>query len=131
MYQQMDCAIDKEHVSRKNLTGCLHDLQSAIMTTYSTPPGGTPHDTGQTMAFFNMQQGDAPITKRLADKYTLSDNYHQPVMGRQMRSGSLLPGGEYRSSFHARRRSDRHARQYQSDQQYHSACLHPQALATC
>jgi phospholipase C len=81
MYQQMDCAIDKEHVSRRNPTGCLHDLQSAITTTYSTPPGGMPHDTGQTMAFFNMQNGDAPITKRLADKYTMSDNYHQPVMG--------------------------------------------------
>jgi phospholipase C len=81
MYQQMDCAIDKEHVSRHNPTGCLHDLQSAITTTYSTPPGGTPHDTGQTMAFFNMQRGDAPITKRLADQFTLSDNYHQPVMG--------------------------------------------------
>jgi phospholipase C len=81
MYQQMDCAIDKEHVSRKNPTGCLHDLQSAITTTFATPPGGTPHDTGQTMAFFNMQKGDAPITKRLADLYTLNDNYHQPVMG--------------------------------------------------
>src|SRR5215467_14436511 len=81
MYQQMDCAIDAEHVTRGNPTGCLHDLQSAITTTYSTPAGGTPHDTGQTMAFFNMQQGDAPITKRLADQYTMSDNYHQPVMG--------------------------------------------------
>jgi phospholipase C len=81
MYQQMDCAIDKEHVSRHNPTGCLHDLQSAITTTYSTPPGGTPHDTGQTMAFFNMQRGDASITKRLADQFTMSDNYHQPVMG--------------------------------------------------
>src|SRR5579871_5574781 len=81
MYQQMDCAIDKEHVSRGNPTGCLHDLQSAITTTYSTPPGGTPHDTGQTMAFFNMQEGDAPFFKFLADKYTMSDNYHQPVLG--------------------------------------------------
>jgi phospholipase C len=81
MYQQMDCAIDKEHVSRRNPTGCLHDLQSAITTTYSTPPGGVPHDTGQTMAFFNMQNGDASITRRLAEKYTMSDNYHQPVMG--------------------------------------------------
>src|SRR5262249_25225844 len=62
-------------------TGCLHDLQSAVTTTYATPPGGTPHDTGQTMAFFNIQTGDAPITKRLADQYTISDNYHQPVMG--------------------------------------------------
>jgi phospholipase C len=33
------------------------------------------------MAFFNMQKGDAPITKRLADQFTMSDNYHQPVMG--------------------------------------------------
>src|SRR5260370_18572643 len=77
----MDCAIDKEHVSKENPTGCLHDLQSAITTTYSTPSTGTPHDTGQTMAFFNMQNGDAPLMKSLADKYTMSDNYHHPVLG--------------------------------------------------
>jgi phospholipase C len=47
MYQQMDCAIDQEHVSKGNPTGCLHDLQSAITTTYSIPPTGTPHDTGR------------------------------------------------------------------------------------
>jgi phospholipase C len=81
MVQQMDCALDEEHVSRSNPTGCLHDLQSAVTTTYSTPPGGTPHDTGQTMAFFNMRNGDAPLFKSLADQYTMSDNYHQPVMG--------------------------------------------------
>jgi len=81
MYQQMDCAIDKEHVTRGNPTGCLHDLQSAITTTFATAPGATAHDTGQTMAFFNMQNGDAPFFKFLADAYTMSDNYHQPVMG--------------------------------------------------
>ena len=81
MVQQADCAIDNEHVSTANPTGCLHDLQSAIATTYNTPPGGTPHETGQAMAFFNMQQGDAPLFKLLADQYTISDNYHQPVMG--------------------------------------------------
>ena len=81
MVQQVDCAIDAEHVSKDNPTGCLHDLQSAITTTFSTAPGGTPHDTGQTMEFFNMQNGDAPLFKSLADKYTMSDNYHQPVMG--------------------------------------------------
>jgi phospholipase C len=81
MYQQMDCAIDAEHVARGNPTGCLHDLQSAITTTYSTAANGTPHDTGQTMAVFNMQQGDVPVFRRLADQYTMSDNYHQPVMG--------------------------------------------------
>jgi phospholipase C len=81
MYQQVDCAIDSEHVTQRNPTGCLHDLQSAITTTYSTPSGGTPHDTGQTMAFFNMQNGDVPFLKSLADQYTMSDHYHQPVMG--------------------------------------------------
>jgi phospholipase C len=81
MVQQVDCAIDAEHVSKDNPTGCLHDLQSAIDTTFSTPPDGTPHDTGQTMEFFNMQNGDAPLFKSLADKYTMSDNYHQPVHG--------------------------------------------------
>jgi len=81
MVQQVDCAIDAEHVSKDNPTGCLHDLQSAIDTTYSTPIGGTPHDTGQTMEFFNMQNDDAPLFKSLADNYTMSDNYHQPVLG--------------------------------------------------
>jgi phospholipase C len=81
MVQQVDCAVDAEHVSKDNPTGCLHDLQSAIDTTYSTPVGGTPHDTGQTMEFFNMQNGDAPLFKSLADGYTMSDNYHQPVLG--------------------------------------------------
>jgi phospholipase C len=81
MVQQVDCAIDAEHVSKDNPTGCLHDLQSAIDTTCATPPGGTPHDTGQTMEFFNMQNGDAPLFKSLADAYTMSDNYHQPVLG--------------------------------------------------
>jgi phospholipase C len=81
MMQQMDCAMDDEHVSPGNPTGCLHDLQSAVNTTYETPAGDTPHDTGQTMAFYNMQQGDAPLFKSLADQYSMSDNYHQPVFG--------------------------------------------------
>jgi phospholipase C len=59
----------------------LHDLQSAITTTFATPPGQAPHDTGQTMAFFNVLQRDAMFLKLLADRYTMSDNYHQPVMG--------------------------------------------------
>jgi phospholipase C len=81
MYQQLDCAIDKEHVTRRNPTGCLHDLQSFVTTTFANPPGTTPHDTGQTMAFFNMQNNDVPFFKFLADEFTMSDNYHQPVMG--------------------------------------------------
>ena len=33
------------------------------------------------MGFYNVNRGDAPLFKRLADEYTMSDNYHQPVMG--------------------------------------------------
>jgi len=81
MVQQVDCAMDAERVSKGNPTGCLHDLQSAVTTTYATPTGSAPHDTGQTMEFFNVQNGDVPVFKSLADKYTMSDNYHQPVLG--------------------------------------------------
>src|SRR6201987_668655 len=33
------------------------------------------------MAFYNMQTGDAPLLKSLADEDTLSDNHHQPAQG--------------------------------------------------
>jgi phospholipase C len=36
------------------------------------------------MEFYNVQQGDAPYLKYLADNYTLADNYHQAVMGGTM-----------------------------------------------
>ena len=69
-------------MSHRNPTGCLHDLQSASHDHLQHAAGSAvPRDTGQTMAFFNMQQGDAPLFKTLADQYTMSDNYHQPVMG--------------------------------------------------
>jgi hypothetical protein len=33
------------------------------------------------MGFYNVHEGDAPYLKFLADTYTMSDNYHQPMMG--------------------------------------------------
>jgi phospholipase C len=33
------------------------------------------------MGFYNMAAGDAPYFKQLADRYAISDNYHQPIMG--------------------------------------------------
>src|ERR1700719_4756096 len=33
-------------------------------------------NSGQTMAFFNMQKGEVPYLKSLADQYARSDNYH-------------------------------------------------------
>jgi phospholipase C len=46
--------------------------------------GTTPEDTfqgGLAMGFFNMNTGDAPFFKQMADFYAISDNYHQPIMG--------------------------------------------------
>ena len=46
--------------------------------------GTTPAATGQgaeLMGFFNVQAGDAPYFRELADRYALSDNYHQALMG--------------------------------------------------
>lgn len=33
------------------------------------------------MGFYNMQTGDAPFFKKMADTYAIADNYHQPIMG--------------------------------------------------
>ena len=33
------------------------------------------------MGFYNVQQGDVPYFKNLADTYSMSDNFHQSVMG--------------------------------------------------
>jgi phospholipase C len=46
--------------------------------------GTTPADTfqgGLAMGFFNMNTGDAPFFKQMADFYSIGDNYHQAIMG--------------------------------------------------
>jgi phospholipase C len=77
MWQQSDCSI--HNATEDNPTGCLNDLYPFVMTTYAGPTadkGG-----GTSMAFYNMQDEDAPLFKKLADEYTISDNYHQPGQG--------------------------------------------------
>jgi phospholipase C len=77
MWQQSDCSIT--NISRDNPSGCLNDLYPFVMTTYAGPTadkGG-----GTSMAFYNVNDGDAPLLHKLADEYTLADNYHQPGQG--------------------------------------------------
>ncbi len=47
------------------------------------PPvsASTPNQGGEVMGFYNMNAGDAPVFKSLADSYAMSDNYHQSIMG--------------------------------------------------
>ena len=51
-------------------------------STSSTRPRATTTGEGSTaLGFYNVQQGDAPYFKKLADKYAMSDNFHQSVNG--------------------------------------------------
>ena len=85
MWQQSDCNV--RNATRHNPSGCLSDLYPFVITTYTNTPdpanGGAIDDNGggNSMAFFNVQNGDAPVLKRLADEYSMSDNFHQSVMG--------------------------------------------------
>ncbi|HET9000314.1 MAG TPA: alkaline phosphatase family protein [bacterium] len=91
MWQQFDC--NRKYISHQWPNGCLADLLPYVEVTIGAgnggrlvPPGFVPQ-TGEgsnAMSFYNVQQGDAPYLKFLADRYTLSDNYHQPVWGGTM-----------------------------------------------
>src|SRR5262249_52242353 len=73
MWQQSDCNV--MNATATNPSGCLNDLYPFV---------GVARDDGSgsnSMSFLNVQQGDAPVFKSLADQYTLNDNYHQPIMG--------------------------------------------------
>jgi phospholipase C len=89
MWQQTDC--DVSHSTPANPSGCLSDLFSWVEVSVGAGTNGKPQpahftniSTGEgstALAFFNVQRGDAPYMKSLADGYTLSDNFHQSVMG--------------------------------------------------
>ena len=58
--------------------------ETAGIGNHNGATGTTPEDThqgGLAMGFFNMNTGDAPFFKQMADFYAISDNYHQAIMG--------------------------------------------------
>src|SRR5207237_5329157 len=73
MWQQSDCSV--LDATPQNPSGCKNDLYPFIGIARGDDSGSN------AMGFYNVQRGDAPLFKRLADEYTMSDNYHQPVMG--------------------------------------------------
>jgi phospholipase C len=73
MWQQADCNI--ANATDDNPSGCLKDLYPFVGVARNDGSGGN------ALGFLNMLNGDAPVLKRLADRYTMNDNYHQPVMG--------------------------------------------------
>jgi phospholipase C len=95
MWQQLDCSVD--HATQDNPSGCDAQLFPWVETTvgagangvaqpsdFNTEyiPGGVTTGEGSTaMGFYNVQKGDAPYFKFLADTYAMSDNFHQSVNG--------------------------------------------------
>jgi phospholipase C len=94
MWQQTDCSVS--HITAANPSGCLNDLFPWVEVTigagsdgssgYTTPPTNylSTGEGSTSMEFFNVQHGDAPYLTKLANTYTLSDNFHQSVMGGTM-----------------------------------------------
>jgi len=89
MFQQMDCAA--KYATTTNPSGCLNDLFPWVEVTIGAGSNGNAQASGfnnqstgegsTSMGFYNVQQGDVPYFKQLADTYAIGDNYHQPVKG--------------------------------------------------
>jgi phospholipase C len=99
MWQQSDCSLN--NATRQNPSGCLNDLYPFVITTYTAildpfnnPPAVDDNGSSNSMAFYNVVLGDLPVLKRLADQYTLSDNFHQSVMGGTGANHIMLGSGD-------------------------------------
>jgi phospholipase C len=59
------------------------DVTPCFTTTFlpSVPTATTTGEGSTALGFYNVQQGDAPYFKSLADNYAMSDNFHQSVDG--------------------------------------------------
>jgi phospholipase C len=79
--QQQDCSL--ANATKANPTGCLNDLFPFVMDTYARTSSATQgnYSEGNSMGFYNAEQEEALILKQLADRFTLSDNFHQSFLG--------------------------------------------------
>jgi phospholipase C len=95
MWQQLNCSAS--HVTSQNPSGCDSNLfpwvevtvgagangvaQPSTFSTQFSPSAVTTGEGSTSMGFYNVQKGDAPYFKMLADTYAMSDNFHQSVNG--------------------------------------------------
>jgi phospholipase C len=101
MWQQSDCNI--QNATRENPSGCLSDLYPFVISNYTSEPdpfsfitAGLVDDNGEgnSMGFYNMQNGDVAVLKSLADEYSISDNFHQSFMGGTGANHVMLGSGD-------------------------------------
>jgi phospholipase C len=84
MWQQLDC--DATKATSGNPSGCQADLFPFVEMTVSSGSNGNPtpkplKEGDIALGFYNVAKGDAPYLTKLANEYTLNDNYHQAAMG--------------------------------------------------
>jgi len=95
MWQQLDCSL--AHATPQKPSGCDAQLFSWVEVTVGAGTNGEPQPsnfsieysptattTGEgstSLGFYNVQNGDVPYFKSLADTYAMSDNFHQSVNG--------------------------------------------------
>ena len=83
-WQQSDCSV--ANATKANPTGCLNDLFPFVMATYALNDSKTPavqgnFSEGNEMGFYDAEQEEASTLKTLADRFSLSDNFHQSFQG--------------------------------------------------
>lgn len=86
MWQQLDCSTAQ--ATEDNPSGCKNDLFAWVESTVSTGSNGkappTPfvdREGARALGFYNVEAGDAPYFKYIADTYSMSDNFHQSIQG--------------------------------------------------
>jgi phospholipase C len=89
MWEQSDCSA--ADATPDNPSGCLNDLYPYVGIARGDG------SVGNSMGFYNVETGDAPVFKRLADEYTMSDNFHQSVMGGTFVQHMMLGTGDVMS----------------------------------
>ena len=88
-WQQSDCNVT--HATPENPSGCKMDLFAWVEVTIGAGSNGlkqgagfndeSTHEGATALGFYNVNSGDMSYFTDLARHYTISDNYHQPVMG--------------------------------------------------
>lgn len=86
MWQQSDC--DVANATGENPSGCLNDLYPFVGIAHGDDSGSS------SLGFFNVLHGDVPFLTTLANRYTMSDNFHQSVMGGTAANHMLLGSGD-------------------------------------
>jgi phospholipase C len=95
MWQQLDCNV--AHATAERPSGCDSQLFSwvavtvgegsdgarpaANFSTHYAPNATTTGESSEALGFYNVQNGDVPYFKELADRFAMSDNFHQSVNG--------------------------------------------------